>query len=264
MTCRELIEKLNRFCPPEYAMSWDNSGLVAGDADNELNTVYIALDATDKVIGDAAAAGADLLLTHHPLVFSAMKKINTDDFTGRRLIRLIENRLCCFAMHTNFDAAYMADIAADKMGLSDCEVLQPTDIIFKDGDEISIGIGKAGTLKAPVTLKEYAADIKKIFHLDTVSVFGDLNVKISKAAVCPGSGKSTINDAVKKGAQVLVTGDIGHHEGLDAVACGLNIIDAGHQGLEKIFIDFMAAHLRENFPELKIVTENSKSPFTVM
>lgn len=85
MICRELIEKLNILCPPEYAMSWDNSGLIAGRIDREIKTVYIALDATDAVIDAASAAGADLLLTHHPLVFSSLKKINDSDFTGRRL-----------------------------------------------------------------------------------------------------------------------------------------------------------------------------------
>lgn len=264
MTCRELIKKLNSFCPPEYALPWDNSGLIAGNADYELNTVYIALDATDKVIDEAVAAGANLLITHHPLLFSAAKKITADDFIGRRLLRLIENRICCFAMHTNFDVAYMADIAADKMGLSDCEVLQPTTSVFKDGQETKIGIGKVGILKTPVSLKEYAAGIKKSFNLDSVSVFGNPDTKISKAAVCPGSGKSTINDAVKSGAQVLVTGDIGHHEGLDATACGLSIIDAGHQGIEKVFINFMDTYIRENFPEIKTVTEKSRAPFTVM
>lgn len=260
MICRELIEKLNILCPPEYAMSWDNSGLIAGRIDREIKTVYIALDATDAVIDAASAAGADLLLTHHPLVFSSLKKINDSDFTGQRLLTLIENKIGCFAMHTNFDVAVMADLASDMLGLVNTQPLEKTG----DTPDGEIGIGKTGNLESPITLKDCAGEIKKIFDVKSVTVFGPLDKLISRVAICPGSGKSTIGDAVNSGADVLITGDIGHHEGLDAMACNLAIIDAGHQGIEKIFIHYMEAYFKAHFPDIHVVTENSCSPFTVM
>lgn len=260
MICSELIEKLNTLCPPEDAMSWDNSGLITGRADRTVKTVYIALDATDAVIEAAAAAGAELLLTHHPLVFSPLKKINDSDFTGRRLLALAEHRINCFAMHTNFDVNVMADLAAKKLGLLNAVPLEVT----KETENVAEGIGKTGDLKTPVSLKDYAAKVKEIFDLKTVSVFGAPETMILRAAVCPGSGKSMIGHAVRTGANVLITGDIGHHEGLDALACGLAVIDAGHQGIEKIFIDYMKAYFENNFPEINVVTEISRAPFTVI
>lgn len=264
MKCSELISQLNQLCPEDYAMSWDNSGLIAGDADQDIRTVYIALDATDRIVEAAIDAGADFILTHHPLVFSAMKKINTGDFIGRRLVRILQNHMCCFAMHTNFDVAVMADEAAARMSLTSCRVLQKTGEIFAGGQNIPIGIGKVGNLNKPMPLKDYALLIKKAFQLPTVSVFGPMDTMIRTAAVCPGSGKSTIDDAVASGAQVLVTGDIGHHDGIDALARGLAIIDAGHQGLEHIFIDYMQHYLSAKAPELTIFTEHSLPPFTVI
>lgn len=260
MICRELIEKLNCLCPPAYAFSWDNPGLIAGRDTKDIKTVYIALDATDAVIASAIEAGADLLLTHHPLVFSPLKKINASDFTGRRLLTLIEHQVNCFAMHTNFDVAVMADLAAEKLGL-----LNPVPLsVTGENENGPVGIGKTGSLASPVTLKDYASEIKKIFGLETVSVFGNPDTFVSRAAICPGSGKSTIGDAVSAGADALITGDIGHHEGLDALACNLAIIDAGHQGIEKIFIDYMKNYFENHFPEINVVTEVSRAPFTVM
>lgn len=260
MICRELIEKLNILCPPEYAMPWDNSGLITGRWDRDIKTVYIALDASDAAVAAAVQTGADFLLTHHPLVFSALKKISDDDFTGRRLLTLTEHKINCFAMHTNFDVAVMADLAAKKLGLLNAVPLEVT----TETESGAKGIGKTGDLKSPVTLDSYAAEIKQIFDLKTVAVFGDMQKVISRAAICPGSGKSTIDNAVKAGADVLVTGDIGHHEGIDALACNLAIIDAGHQGIEKIFIDYMKAYFENSLPEINVVTEISRAPFTVM
>ena len=89
MKCGEIIEELEKKYPLFMAEPWDNPGLLAGRREKEVRKVYIALDATDRVIGEAEKAGADLLLTHHPMVFSALKKVNTDDFIGRRLVELI-------------------------------------------------------------------------------------------------------------------------------------------------------------------------------
>jgi dinuclear metal center YbgI/SA1388 family protein len=103
MKCGELIKKLEETYPPHMAAAWDNSGLVVGDRDQEVKTVYVAVDATDQVIEAAKEKKADLILTHHPMLFSSVKKVNTDDFTGRRIVKLLQNQMSCYAMHTNFD-----------------------------------------------------------------------------------------------------------------------------------------------------------------
>lgn len=260
MTCREIITLLQEQSPEEFACDWDNVGLLVGDFEQEIKKVYIALDATEETITEAVAEGADLLLTHHPMIFKGLKKVNTQDFTGRRVVRLIQNHISYYAMHTNFDVRGMAAIAAERMGLTDCAVLDVT-CESEDGCE---GIGRVGMLPEEMTLKACVERVKQAYDVDTVKVFGDLNQKVRRAAICPGSGKSVISCALGAGAGVLVTGDIDHHEGIDAADQGLAIIDAGHYGVEKLFIPYMVQYLRNRTEGIEIVGQPVKQPFRYM
>lgn len=123
------------------------------------------------------------------------------------------------------------------------------------------GIGRVGLLKHEMTLGECCELVKEKFHLPDVKVFGDIERKVTRAAISPGSGKSMIDTALQTGAEVLVTGDIGHHEGIDAVARGLDIIDAGHYGLEHIFIEDMAMFLESHLSCVKIEKQRLYSRF---
>lgn len=260
MTCREIITLLQEQSPEEFACDWDNVGLLVGDFEQEIKKVYIALDATEETITEAVAEETDLLLTHHPMIFKELKKVNTQDFTGRRVVRLIQNHISYYAMHTNFDVRGMAAIAAERMGLTDCAVLDVT-CESEDGCE---GIGRVGILPEEMTLKACVERVKQAYDVDTVKVFGDLNQKVRQAAICPGSGKSVISCALGAGAGVLVTGDIDHHEGIDAADQGLAIIDAGHYGVEKLFIPYMVQYLRNRTEGIEIVGQPVKQPFRYM
>ena len=123
MKCQEIIERIEKRFPQEYACSWDNVGLLAGDRQQEVDRVYIALDATDEVIEAAVSSGAGLLLTHHPMIFGGLKAVTTDDYAGERLIRLIKNGISYYAMHTNYDVLGMADLAAGMLDLTETAVL---------------------------------------------------------------------------------------------------------------------------------------------
>ena len=147
MTCQEIITILCKQAPEQYACSWDNVGLLVGDAHKEVRTIYIALDATEETIEEAVAQKADMLLTHHPMIFKGLKKVNTEDFIGKRVMSLIREDIAYYAMHTNFDVKGMADLAAEKIGLKDSQVLEMT-----CEDELGQqGIGKVGML--PDTMK---------------------------------------------------------------------------------------------------------------
>lgn len=111
MECKKVIEILEKQSPKSYACDWDNVGLLVGREDKEIQKIYIALDATDEAIEEAIANGADMLLTHHPMIFKGMKRVTQEDFIGRRIIRLIQNDMVYYAMHTNFDVMGMADLA---------------------------------------------------------------------------------------------------------------------------------------------------------
>lgn len=260
MKCTEVRERLEILSPPKFAESWDNVGLLAGRAGKEIRKVYIAVDATDEVIEDAIDEEADLLLTHHPLIFSPLKRVTDENFISRRMVKLLQADMCYYAMHTNFDVMGMADAAADALELRDRQVL---DVTFED--EISReGIGRFGRLKESMTLAECAEYVKKVFRLQAVRVYGDLSDTISVAAVSPGSGKSTAPSAVAAGVDVLISGDIDHHLGIDLVAQGVSVIDAGHYGLEKLFVPYMRDYFCTEMPEIRVMTAEEKSPFAVI
>lgn len=255
MTCQEIIDILQAQSPERYACEWDNVGLLVGSPQKEVQVIYVALDATEETIGEAVEAGADLLLTHHPLIFRGLKKINTEDFTGRRVIALIQHDISYYAMHTNFDVKGMAELGAERMGLTGCQVLDATCLPEQEG------IGKVGELPCEMTVADCASKAKEAFGVELVKIYGRPDQKVARAAVCPGSGKSVIGKAIAAGAQVLVTGDIDHHDGIDAAAQGLAIIDAGHYGVEKIFIPYMKQYLEGSAPGIRVVAQPVKQPF---
>lgn len=256
MTCQEIMEKLEDLSPAHFAEDWDNVGLLVGNRLRNVKSIYIALDATDEAVDEAVALGADMILTHHPLIFKGMKQVVADNFIGKRVIKMIQNDICYYAMHTNFDIMGMADAAADDLKLRNREVLQKT---FED--DISLeGFGRFGNLPHEMTLRECAQYVKQCFHISTVKVFGDSDAAVYRAAICPGSGGSMIKDALKKGAEVYITGDIDHHEGIDAVAQGLCIVDAGHYGIEHIFVDYMEEYIKRELPGITVYKKTPEEP----
>lgn len=260
MNVREVAQILEKQSPLSYALEWDNVGLLAGDFEKEVQTVYVSLDATDDVVDDAVLAGADLLLSHHPLIFKGIKRVVSEDFIGKRLLKLISNDIAYYAMHTNFDVMGMADLSAAMLGLTEEEVLDVT--AAADGKEE--GIGRVGFLMQQMTLEYCAVFVKAAFSLKHVKIFGDLHQVVHRAAISPGSGKSEIQNAIAHKADVLITGDIDHHDGIDAVAQGLCIIDAGHYGLEHIFVRYMKEYLEKSCEGIQVIAQEPSFPYQVI
>lgn len=260
MKCSELIQILRQQAAESYACDWDNVGLLVGRSDKEVKKVYIALDASDEAVQEAVVSGADFLLTHHPLIFHGMKRITDEDVTGRRVTALIRADVSYYAMHTNFDVMGMAQLAAAKLELGKCEPLEITCV--EEG--IPQGIGRVGELSKEMTLAECCEFVKEAFQLSHVKVFGTLTKTVWRAAVCPGAGKSDVKEALRKKADVYITGDIDHHTGIDAAAAGMAVIDAGHYGLEHIFMPYMEQYLKTHVPDIEVVTQKKAEPFLIV
>lgn len=260
MKCKEVTEAFERMCPLDAACEWDNPGLLAGDAEAEVHSIMIALDATDEVIDAAIAQKVDMLITHHPLIFGKISKINSYDIVGKRLLKLIRSGIQYYAAHTNFDVKAMGTIAASMLGLEDPKVLEVT-AVTEDG--IEEGIGRISDVYESMA-STWINKLKSCFELENVIVYGEIDKTVKRVAISPGSGKSMIDVAVKKGADLLITGDIGHHDGLDAVEWGLTVVDAGHYGLEYIFIDYVAKYLERECKDVRIVTCKAGVPFKIM
>ena len=260
MKIKELTGWLDGRYPSSAAEHWDNVGLLVGDDEEEVSHVFLALDLTESTLAQAIDAGADMIITHHPMIFEGQKKINNHTFTGRRILSLIKHNIQYYAMHTNYDILGMADLSADYLRLTDREVLSVT----AETQEGQDGFGRVGELPRKMSLKECGEFVKNALSLNDVKIYGDPDTMVEKAAICTGSGKSMISDVLAKGADVYVTGDIDHHTGIDAVASGLPIIDAGHYGTEYIFMKAMRKILEEKYPSLQITCAKMKSPYMIL
>lgn len=259
MLCKEVMDILEENYPADYALDWDNVGLLVGRDDKEVRRIYVALDADDETIEAAVRWKADMLVTHHPMIFSGLKRINNLDFIGARILKLVQNDISYYAMHTNYDVLGMAELSGRKMSLEDPEVLEVT----RDGEQPE-GIGRVADLASPAPLREICWSVKDRFHLGAVKVFGDMDQPVSRIAISPGSGKCMIKAALDKKADVLITGDIDHHTGIDAVAQGLAVIDAGHYGIEHIFIEDVKEYLKEKLEGVEVKAAPVRHPFQIV
>lgn len=260
MKAIEIIKSIEKKYPVSFAESWDNSGFLVGDADWEVKKIFLALDVTDETLEMAVKAGANMMITHHPLIFSGMKQVTAENFIGRRLIKLIENHICYYAMHTNFDVLGMADLSADLLNLKDRQVLEVT--WQEEGH--SEGIGRVGKLPREMTLEECGKFVKKQYRLPFVRLYGEPEKKVNSAAVCTGSGKSLMKEVLAKKAEVYITSDMDYHSAIDAGAQGVAVIDAGHYGTEYIFMEYMKQELKELLPELPVETMAVNHPCKVL
>ncbi len=252
MLCSDLIRKIENTYSLEPAMEWDNVGLLAGRYQKDVQKVYVALDVTDEVIEQAIQWGADMLLTHHPLLFSPIKQVTDDGLVRRRILRLVQRDICYYAIHTNYDVLRMAELSATILGID----------VMNSLDEN--GIGRVGKLKKSMTVLECCELVKERFCLESVKVYGNLQQVVSNVAISPGSGKHMSELAIEKGADVFITAEIDHHEGLDANAEGMAIIDAGHYGLEHIFIQDMVEYFKQNFKQIEVLGAEISHPFHIV
>lgn len=255
---KDMIQKLEQDFPCRMAMDWDNPGLQVGRPSGRADKVAVALDATDEVVRQCAEMGIHVLLTHHPLLLSGIRQVNDTSMAGRRILTMAEHGIAHYAMHTNFDTAKMGELAADRLHLADRKILEVTG----SDERGAYGIGTVGMLEKPMTARECCLLAKEVFELPAVRLFGAAEKMVQYVAVSPGSGKSMIRPAMEQGAELLITGDIGHHDGIDAADQGLLVADAGHYGIEHVFIPYMCDWLKREFPGLQVIALQAEGPFT--
>ena len=267
MKCDEILKKLEEEYPLSVAEEWDNPGLLIGHRDWDVHKVLVALDATEATIREAIEMNADLIVTHHPLLFHRIRSVSSDTFLGRRILAMIENNIACYAMHTNFDVLGMSRLNEDQLNLQHARVLQVTG----ETDGIEEGLGRVGEWDTPRTLCEAADYVRKQLHVDAVRCYGLEDIVegeperlYTRVAVCGGSGKSMVPYALEEGAEILVTGDIDYHTAIDALAQGLFIIDAGHFGTEFGFVSYMTQKMRRLFPDLIVEEAKEQPPYKVI
>lgn len=255
MKVRDIYSLLDGVASFDTQEKWDNSGLIVGDMNAEVGRIVVALDATEEIVEQAIQAQADLLITHHPLVFSPVLKVNSENFITNRILKLAQNRVNYIAIHTNIDKTALSDVTNELLKIKKEKALE---VDINHNDEL-FGFGTIGKFHndkgelVNITLRDAVIRSKNAFQREVVNVYGDLDSIITKVAVCTGSGKSMIDEAIKNKCDLLITGDITYHAALDAVAQGLSIIDASHYGTEIVFTDLIIALLEMNVPDVKVI-----------
>lgn len=255
----EIAEKIEELAPKNLAEPWDNVGLMVGDAQQEVSTVYLTLDVTSSAVEAAAKCGAQLIVSHHPLLFSPLKSVTEQEVTGSIVRTLIKNDISVYSAHTNLDKADggMNDILCERIGINDPRTYTDNECTAPDGKTLD-NIGRIGTLDAPTEMADFVDYVRNVLGCRAISYTGDLSDVVSTAAVCSGSGGDLIYNAYNAGADVYITSEIKHHEAQLALELGINLIDAGHFETENIVCDFFEEYLGSAFPELEFVKSDAQ------
>lgn len=251
MKIKDIIEQVEKHCPPELAYDWDNSGLLLGDDAADAEKVAVALDVTADTARQAIDWGADLIVAHHPLIFSPVKRMTADNPHGRLILDLMEHHIAVYAAHTNMDTAKNGINAqlAKLFGLRSARIV---DVHTQD---TSAGLGRVGTLPHAVTLGQFAETVKEKLCTSFVRVVGDPTRTVASAAFLSGSCSEFVTRAANMGADVVVTGDLKYHEALDFAAADICVIDAGHFPTEYLVTGIFRDILKKTDAQIKILEQ---------
>lgn len=243
-TVQTVADAVNRLAPKKLAEEWDNPGLLIGDPTAEVKKIFICLDVLDENISRAIELDAQLMVSHHPIIFHAIKNVRLDLPLGNKIARLLQNNLSVFAAHTNLDIAAggVNDVLAEKLGLVDVKMF---------GDE-EFSLGRIGTLETPMTAADFARHVKKSLNAANVRLVDAGDFTISKVGLCSGAGAEFIQKAKFFGAQAFVTGDVKYHEAQAAVENRIHVVDAGHFATEFPIVHALAEYLRDELKNFRV------------
>jgi dinuclear metal center YbgI/SA1388 family protein len=266
MKVKDLLKILDATASFGLAEQWDNVGLMLGNTNQTVQGVLVALDPTEEVLTEAQELGADCIITHHPLIFHALKSINTDQPLGKFLRRALMNDIAVIGCHTNLDQTEggVSDVLASSLGILDCKPLIPAENNSRSGD--NTGFGRIGRLADPLNGEAFIGYLCDFFKLPALRVAGRLPEEISTVAVCGGSGSDLAEAAFAKGAQVYITGEVKHSTARWAEAAGFCIVDAGHFATENPVVESLVEVLQNAFAERDVnipvwSSEKQQNPF---
>lgn len=254
MTVKEVLEFLETLAPRYMKMDWDNVGLLCGRRDKEVQKILVALDPFEDVCREAAKWGADLIVTHHPLIFEAPRSITDETSVGRSILFLAAHDIAAVNAHTNLDCAPggVNDCLAAALGLENARVLNPSG---KDEQGRPWGLLRAGEV-TPMTLERFLERVKERLGCPGLRYVNSRKT-VHRVAVGGGACGSAILEAVECGCDTFVTADVKYNQFWDAHDLGLNLIDGGHFWTENPVCACLAEKLRAQFPDILVkVSEN--------
>lgn len=275
----DIVQVMEAIAPSHLAEEWDNVGLQIGDQHWPVKTLAVALDPSLQTIEESHNKNADMLITHHPLLFRPLTAIHFDTPIGSIIQRAVQYQMAIFAAHTNLDKTEdgLNDLLARRIGLQNLKVLQISSASENTSQSVNSplaservqGIGRVGDVKRTIELQNLATNIKKELNLQKVKFAGKPDLVITKAAVCTGSGSDLLKSFHASGAQAYISGDLKYHDARDIEAAGLGIIDIGHFASEHIVVAELVKRLGAILAERRLevdvfACEIEEDPFVLI
>lgn len=237
MTVREILHLIDAIAPFETQAEFDNSGLLVGNPEEEVTDVLFALDVTGAVVDEALALGVQLIVTHHPLMFSPRKRLTEEDAEGRLLRKLIRYDLNLIAAHTNLDQARdgMNDILASLCGLTSVS-----------GE----GFLRYGDLPKPLYARDLSLAVGDALHT-VVRLMGPEEAVVHRLGVCSGGGSDQWEQAAAQGCDAFLSGEIKHHHALAMAEKQMVALECGHYATEEPGLFALADALQNALNEVE-------------
>jgi len=263
MKLSDVMKTLEELAPLRYAESWDNVGLIVGDPDANIQRVLVTVDYSTAVAEEARTRNAELVVAYHPPMFAPVKRVPHSALWADAIRRGI----ALYSPHTALDVALKGtnDFLADACGVAaNRRPLRP--FAGKPGaasEPEGIGLGRIGD-GTPETLAKVVAKLKPALGLDYVMVAGSLDTVVSRVAVAAGAGGELLNDAIRERAELFVTGEVRHHDALNAVRRGVCVVATLHSNSERAAVKAYAARIARRLPDLSVTSsEQDAAPFVV-
>ncbi|HSM73318.1 MAG TPA: Nif3-like dinuclear metal center hexameric protein [Desulfobacterales bacterium] len=244
----DICQVMEAIAPARLAESWDNVGLQVGHRRWPVATVMVALDPLTAVVAAACRAGAGLLVTHHPLIFKPLQRLDLETPLGAIIAMALEHRLAIFSAHTNLDSAAdgLNDLLARRIGLTLEGALSPLDVPSAGSLERASreGLGRVGLLPAAMTLEALARQVQTRIPAARVRFAGERDLLVKRVALCSGSGGSLLEVFAGSGCEAFISGDLRYHDARWAEENGRGLIDIGHFASEHLVVADLAQRLQ--------------------
>lgn len=258
---REVVDYAHTLWPLSGAEAWDAPGLVVGSDQQQVTKILLAVDAVSDTVQQAVEIGADLLLTHHPLLMRGVTSVAEERYKGALVSNLIRSNIALLAAHTNADvvANGVSDVIAQKLGLVATSPIT-------SGVTPGTGIGRVGTLAEEQTLGSLARAIAELLPATAggVKVSGDYNQVVSRVSLCGGAGDSLLGEEAVRSSDVYITSDLRHHPAQESreqsrISGGPALIDVSHWASEWLWLDAAAAQLSQYFPDIEVLVSDVRT-----
>lgn len=248
-TVGTVAEFLEQFAPVNLAEDWDNVGLLVGDRQWPVDRVMTCLTITPTTVAEAIESRAQMIVTHHPLPFHAIKTINGDTIVGKMLLSLVQARIAVYSPHTAFDSARAGINQHLAIGLGLQEITPLSAQALADSD---VGTGRYGTLGVDVPLTELVDRVKQFLGVEQIQVVGSDEQTISRVGIACGSGGSLLSLALERGCDCFITGETTYHTCLEAEARGITLVLPGHFASERFALLSLADYLGDHLAGLTV------------